>query len=214
MAKLLIPILLVFLACGAGLGWLWWSQSGPFSNAGAAPSLRQSPPLAEFALTDAAGSTFHSSELAGKIWVASYFFTQCGGNCRMLNMEISKLEQEYGPHGVRFVSLTCDPTRDSPEELARYAELFKANAESWTFLTGELPYLQRIGQDFFELSISERAHYAQLTIIDRDGKSQGTFHALIPADLRRAKGILDDLLELDPESSPASQAATPSPVES
>ena len=151
------------------------------------------PELQEFELTTSSGAVIHSKELQGKAWVASYFFTECGANCRMLNMAVSKLAKEYGPRGVHFVSLTCDPMRDTPQVLAAYSQLFNADAKHWTFTTGKLDYLQRIGTDIFDVSVSERSHHARITILDKDGELRGTFDVLVPDELKRATRILEQL---------------------
>ncbi|MDC0936705.1 SCO family protein [Pirellulales bacterium] len=164
------------------------------------------PPLTEFELIDASGDDFRSEQLLGKVWIGSYFFTRCAANCRQLNMEISRLQDEFGPRGVQFVSITCDPAYDTPQELATYAEMLNAKDEYWTFLTGgDFKYIRQVGHDFLDVSIEERAHYAMLTIVDRSGKPRGSFHALKEFDMRRAKLLLEELLEEPPVDDPAAK---------
>jgi len=163
------------------------------------------PPLTEFELIDADGDDFHSDQLLGKVWIGSYFFTRCAGNCRQLNMVISALQLEFGPRGVQFVSITCDPSFDTPQELTTYAETFNAKDEHWTFLTGDFKYIRQVGHDILDVSIDERAHYAMLTIVDRSGKARGSFHALKDFDMRRAKLLLEELLEEPPPDEPAAR---------
>jgi len=150
--------------------------------------------LTSFQLTREDGSEFTSEDLAGQVWVASYFFTRCGSNCRLLNMEIARLQREFGEQGVRFVSVSCDPSYDSPDVLARYADLFNANSEQWVFATGEMEYLKRVGKDMLDVSVVEKNHDAQLTIVDQKGKLCGTFEALDPAQLQLAKNVIQKLL--------------------
>lgn len=171
------------------------SQSNPPQTAKV-----EQPKLEEFELLTSTGDSIRSQDLKGKVWVASYFFTECGSNCRMLNMEVSKLAKEFGPDGVCFVSITCDPKNDTPAKLAEYAALFKADKETWTFTTGDLDYLQRVGSDVFELSISERAHHARITLMDRSGESRGTFDILEENERKRATRLLKELIEETPST--------------
>ena len=81
----------------------------------------QETELQDFVLTDQHGKEFDSTSLRGKVWVGSVFFSSCPSTCRALNLQVSRLQQEYGDRGVEFVSITCDPDRDTPQKLA---ELF------------------------------------------------------------------------------------------
>lgn len=150
--------------------------------------------LTSFQLTREDGNAFASEDLRGHVWVASYFFTRCGSNCRLLNMEIARLQREFGDKGVLFVSVSCDPSYDTPEVLTRYAGLFNAKHEQWIFATGDIEYLKRVGKDLLDVSVTEKAHDAQLTIVDRKGKVCGTFEALEPAQLQLAKDVIRKLL--------------------
>ena len=192
-AKSPIIVLLVLILVAAGAWLMRSSRTGPQTGA-AAPQL---PRLTEFELIAASGETFQSGQLDGKVWVASYFFTQCGGNCRMLNMELARLQREYEADGLHFVSFTCDPKNDSPPELAKYAELLNADQRSWTFLTGELGYLKRIGSDLVNLPVAYRAHHTQITIVDRSGQPRGSFDVALRSDLDRAKQLIEKLLAED-----------------
>jgi len=184
----------ILVVLGSASWFVWARPSDTDRPQPSDPVVEVKPPLTEFELTTSDGSTIHSDQLQDKIWVASYFFTQCGSNCRMLNMKLAELQREYGPRGVKFVSITCDPENDTPEELERYSKLFNANEDYWSFATGEIEYLERMGTDFFDVSVTERGHHAQFTIMDRDSESRGVFQAMVPEDVERAKTLLDQLL--------------------
>ena len=175
-------------------GGIWWAR-GDGSYAEPLPDeLSIGPPLSEFTLTTQDGDDFHSSSLDGQIWVASYFFTRCASNCRELNTRLSRLQREYGPQGVRFVSISCDPSFDGPEQLTRYANLMSADHRYWTFLTGNFTYVQRIGHHVIGQPVTEREHNAMITIFDRDGESHGVFYALDPNELDRAVRLIEALI--------------------
>jgi protein SCO1/2 len=46
-----------------------------------------------------------------------------------------QLGNDFGEK-IRFVSITVDPERDTPEVLKEYAQAFGANLAGWSFLTG------------------------------------------------------------------------------
>jgi protein SCO1/2 len=49
---------------------------------------------------------------------------------------------------VRFVSITVDPERDTPEVLKRYAEAYKANTAGWAFLTGTRDEIREVTKSY------------------------------------------------------------------
>src|SRR5258706_14887235 len=74
-----------------------------------------------FSLTERSGKPFDSASLAGKVWVADFFFTECQGTCLMLSnrfAEIHKATRDMP--GVHFVSVSTDPEKDTPEVLRQY----------------------------------------------------------------------------------------------
>ena len=62
--------------------------------------------------------------------------------------------------------------------------------------TGQLDYLQQIGSDMLEISVSERAHHARITIMDQQSVARGTFDILQPAELKRAKNLIEQLVQM------------------
>jgi cytochrome oxidase Cu insertion factor (SCO1/SenC/PrrC family) len=172
----------------------------------AQPVKHEGPPLTEFALTASDGEEFRSTELEGKVWVASFFFSRCASNCRALNMQVAELQREYGDRGLEIVSISCDPQYDTPEVLAQYAEAFNAKPDRWRFLTGEMQYVERVGHDMFELPIRKQWHEDHLVVIDGEGTRRGEFHVRQPEQFERLRKLLDELLGPPPDASPAGAA--------
>jgi cytochrome oxidase Cu insertion factor (SCO1/SenC/PrrC family) len=147
-------------------------------------------PLKQFTLTDQNGQPFDSDGLRGKVWVASFFFTNCPGVCLQLNRTLAAI-QETDPHpDVRFVSITCDPENDTPEALAKYAEYFKADPARWTFLTGDMQTIRRIGQGFFQISVDKAVHTDRACVVDRKGQVRGRFRLTEEGQVALLKRLL------------------------
>jgi cytochrome oxidase Cu insertion factor (SCO1/SenC/PrrC family) len=123
-----------------------WKIYGRLSEANAAPRgvAVESPhpaidqEIGHFQLTERSGQTFDSDELRGQVWVASFFFADCPGACLKMNNSIAELQTELADQPVRFVSITVDPAKDTPERLREYAQHYQADASRWVFLTGEM----------------------------------------------------------------------------
>jgi protein SCO1/2 len=91
----------------------------------------------EFEFIERSGAVVTRAELMGEPWVAALFFTSCAGPCPRLSADMRRFLQEpLADTGVKLVSITVDPTYDTPERLAEYARTYSADADRWLFLTG------------------------------------------------------------------------------
>ena len=104
----------------------------PLANIGPAP---------EVELVDSAGQPFKLSSLRGKAVLVSFVYTTCTGSCPATTLNLSRVQEKLKEAGlwgkqVEFVSISLDPVRDTPDELAHYAKIFRADTSAWHFLTG------------------------------------------------------------------------------
>jgi cytochrome oxidase Cu insertion factor (SCO1/SenC/PrrC family) len=174
------------------------------------PSAADMPagPVADFTLTDQAGREFESKSMQGKVWVASFFFTNCPAVCWRMNQALSAWQQTHPDSAVRFVSITCDPDNDTPQALARYAEHFKADPARWTFLTGDIEKIKSIGQDSFKISVVEKDHTDRACVVDRRGQVRGRFRLTEPDQvemLERLLAVLEAEETAQPHAEPAAE---------
>ncbi len=82
---------------------------------------------------------FYSDLLQGKVVVINSFFATCTGSCLPLNRNLEKLQKALGAHmgkEVYFISISVDPTVDTPPSLKAYAKKLNAGP-GWYFLTGD-----------------------------------------------------------------------------
>ncbi|HEV8428007.1 MAG TPA: SCO family protein [Pyrinomonadaceae bacterium] len=82
---------------------------------------------------------FYSDLLQGKVVVINSFFATCTGSCLPLNRNLEKLQKALGAHmgkEVYFISISVDPTVDTPTSLKAYAKKLNAGP-GWYFLTGD-----------------------------------------------------------------------------
>jgi cytochrome oxidase Cu insertion factor (SCO1/SenC/PrrC family) len=57
--------------------------------------------------------------------------------------------------GLRFLSITVDPKRDTPAVLASYAARYGADRDRWWFLTGDKQTIYALIQEGFRLSVDD-----------------------------------------------------------
>ena len=141
----------------------------------------------EFALTERSGRTVESSELAGRVWVANFVFTQCAGPCPLLSQRMSRLQESLSDEpDVRLVSFSVDPKNDTPEVLTAYAKRWGADPKRWLFLTGDKTDLYHLIKDGFKLAISDGGepdnpapgiitHSLRFVLVDHQGRIRGYF---------------------------------------
>jgi cytochrome oxidase Cu insertion factor (SCO1/SenC/PrrC family) len=147
---------------------------GPLSTRKVASSL-PSDFLTEYTLTQQGGQEFHSADMTGTPHVVNFFFASCPSYCRMQSMEVQKLVEKFGPDGVVFLSITCDPDNDTPAALTSYADRFNADQRQWKFLTGDMLLLRRIGAEIYGVPVDTQTHSEHLVVIDKWGQPRGRF---------------------------------------
>jgi protein SCO1/2 len=186
------------------------TQLGATGQSGAPVPGADVPWLDEFTLTERTGKPFNSADLAGKVWVASFFFATCPSYCVQQNQRVQQLAAEYADQDVTFVSITCDPKQDTPEKLREYARRFDADPQRWLFLTGDLTYIRRVGAEKFGVPVHEQTHKNSLMVVDKWGKVLGSFDWNDEKEMREFQEALRAALaakeppeETDPTKVPA-----------
>ena len=141
-------------------------------------------------LLDSTGRAVRLSALThGKITLLTFFYTYCLDplGCPFAHTTLADLRDRVRAdralsRRVRFVSVSLDPTHDTPAIIARYAEEFTIDPKfEWRFLTASrvpelLPVLDDFGQDVsVDVDASGRAtrtlhHMLKMFLIDPNGE--------------------------------------------
>jgi protein SCO1/2 len=150
--------------------------------------------LKEFTLTERSGGKFYSRDLAGQVHVVNFFFSKCPTACRSQTAAVKSVAKEFGPQGVKFLSITCDPKTDTPATLALYAKEFDADPQHWLFLTGDLNYLRRVGAEMYSLAVDVGTHSESLVVVDKWGQIRQRFSWKDASEIAEMKKFLSELL--------------------
>jgi protein SCO1/2 len=158
--------------------------------------------LPDFALTTQSGQPLHLGDLAGKVWVADFFYTTCPGPCPMVTSHFADVQKQLGPAAdVRFVSISVDPEKDTTDALKAYAQRFKAG-EDWFFCTGDKDAINKLAHDGFKLPIAEGTpesgpvtHSTRLILVDRSGTVRGFYDGTTADGVRDLARNIRKLLE-------------------
>jgi protein SCO1/2 len=82
---------------------------------------------------------FYDDLLKGKIVLINFIFTSCKGVCSPMTANLRKVQEYLGERvgrDVNMITISVDPTVDTPAVLAKYTSGFKVSP-GWYFLTGE-----------------------------------------------------------------------------
>lgn len=104
------------------------------------PELADLGTVPPFALTDERGEPFTEAALRGHATIVSFVFTRCDSICPITSGRMEKIQDKTfdAGAGIKLLSISVDPTYDTPARLAEYAQRFHADPGRWHFLTGPL----------------------------------------------------------------------------
>lgn len=155
----------------------------------------------DFTLIERSSREVNNQELAGKIWIADFVYTSCGGLCPIMSEKMRKL-QDALPAEVRLVSFSVDPDVDTPAVLTSYAKKFGADPNRWLFLTGNKESLYKLSKEGFKLAVDNTGgtelepitHSSRFALVDQQGRIRGYYSMEEPSELahliKDAKSLL------------------------
>lgn len=139
---------------------------------------------ASFDLVDADGQTVvFPDDLRGDVAVVGYVYANCPDVCPMTTANMRNVREALGaPDDVRFVTVTFDPVRDTPEALRRYRDAFGLGGTDWLFLSADTTttraFMDRLDVRYRRADRGAQGdsafyfidHTDQITLIDRQGR--------------------------------------------
>jgi protein SCO1 len=177
---------------------------GPGADAIADSSTRATQPgdresdgpqwLTHFELTERSGEAVDSRDLLGEPYVVGFFFSRCPSICVRQNDQMRLLQEAFKDRPVRLVAISVDPEHDTPEVLRQYAQRFGADPDRWLFLTGELPYIRRVGAEMFSLAVTKQGHPERFVVVGADGQVKASFPWADPQQMKRLIQTVESLL--------------------
>jgi cytochrome oxidase Cu insertion factor (SCO1/SenC/PrrC family) len=90
---------------------------------------------------------FYSDLVKNKTVAINFIFTTCTAICPSLAATFRRVQQDAATRGieVQLISISVDPTTDTPERLRDFAAKFKAGS-NWTFVTGDKAMIDSVLQ--------------------------------------------------------------------
>lgn len=153
----------------------------------------------EFSLLDQHGQPFDQWQLWGQVWIADFIFTRCTATCPQQTARLAEINHqlaaEVSAGRLHLVSFTVDPGHDTPAVMKEYGKQHQADAQSWSFLTGDRSSLWSLCEHGFKLPVGEQTndpanpflHSTQFVLIDQQGQIRGYYDGLLAAEMARLK---------------------------
>jgi len=111
---------------------------------------------------------FYSDLIKGKTVAINFVFTSCTTICPPLTATFRRVQQDAAARGldVKLISVSVDPTTDTPERLRDFADKFKA-APGWTFVTGDKARIDALLQGL-GAAVSNKNDHTPMILIGND----------------------------------------------
>jgi len=149
--------------------------------------------VADFALIDQDGTTVTAADVAGRIYVASFFYSECQQLCPRLQTNLAKVQAAFrDDDGVLILSHTVAPEHDNGEVLRRYARANGVIHEKWRLLTGSAAEIASLERESYFAQLPDSVNGAAVRLLHSE-----TF-VLVDAQ-RRVRGVYDGSLAYDTE---------------
>jgi protein SCO1/2 len=160
--------------------------------------------IADFAFVNQVGDTIRKEDMAGKIYVADFFFTTCPTICPVMKKEMLRVYEHFkGEPNFRILSHSIDPTHDTQAVLKDYAEkLGVPDATTWNFLTGDQEKIFEIGQTSYltttmadDMEPGGFLHSGAFLLVDQQGRIRGVYDGTKTEQVDRLLADIPKLLK-------------------
>jgi cytochrome oxidase Cu insertion factor (SCO1/SenC/PrrC family) len=161
------------------------------------PAIRK---VGSFVLRDSAGQERSTrAVMAGKVAVVSFIYTACSDRlgCPLASVAMRDLQTRIRDEGMQraatLVTISFDPERDTPAQLAKYARVYGADPAIWRFLVPPTAraldaVLQSYGQDRTPVRddrgrfTGRYRHVLKVFLLDQEGSVRNIYSAgfLVP----------------------------------
>jgi protein SCO1/2 len=166
------------------------------------PDLPKLYPVPNAPLIDETARPIQLDAMKGSVTIYNFIFTTCTGICPIMTNNMRAITPKIDRDApVRFVSITVDPTRDTPPVLAAYAKRNR-NDPRWTFLTGDRNTIVDLSVKGFKLAAGDPMpggeallHSGKFAVADKQGVIRGYYEgsdAAVADEVVRAVETLVD----------------------
>lgn len=158
--------------------------------------------IPDFQFVSQYGDTVSAQTLAGKIYVADFFFTTCPTICPKMKSQLKRVYDRFkGNPGVMILSHSIDPTHDSVAVLREFAQSLGVEGRQWLFVTGDKEKIYDIGQNSYMVSAADDAsapggvvHSGAFILVDTQKHIRGIYDGTTVEGVDKLMSDMDKLL--------------------
>lgn len=150
--------------------------------------------IAPFSFVNQEGQIITSKDVAGKVYVASFFFTKCGSICPKMNANLKAVADSFaGNPAVLLLSHSVTPDLDSVPRLAQYAGQNGISARNWWLLTGDQAAIYTLARRSYfadeatgyDKGTDDFLHTENAVLIDQKGRIRGVYNATLALEMEK-----------------------------
>ncbi len=154
-------LILTFFLAGLPLGSFFYLKSGLNFFRENMSNLEPKGTALNFTATDQNGNTLSLEDMKGKVYLTSFFDTECGEACDKTASQLLRIQEQFKNRADIFIlSHSLKPAQDSTEKLKAYAEEKLANSKRWFFLNGDERQIAQMaasgGEDFKNIPVHQK----------------------------------------------------------
>ena len=161
--------------------------------------------VSPFSFTNQDGTKVTEKDVAGKIFVAEYFFTTCKSICPIMNANMKIVYEQFkNEKDFLILSHTSDPATDSAARLKKYADSLNVDTEKWIFLTGSRDSLYKQARYSYKIDDPNNnplngeidfLHSQHFALVDRNGSVRNIYEGNERKDVERMIKEIEVLLK-------------------
>ena len=146
-----------------------------------------------FELTTHEGRRMSSAELEGTPFVVFFGFTHCPDVCPTTLLDLTNLIRRLGPDAdrLRYLFISVDPERDTPELLKLYLSNFDPRITGLTGTPQEIASVAKAYGAIYQKVATKNGftynHTAEVYLMGKDGHRVGTLNDQEPEDVQLKK---------------------------
>ena len=158
--------------------------------------------LKKFVFKNQANQWVDSDSLRGKIHVANFFFTACPSLCPRTMGNMKELQRTFrNDEGVKLLSFSVLPERDSVAVLRAYAQQHQIEAGKWELLTGNRKDMYETARRSYfadeNLGIrkgeNDFLHTENVILVDKNLRIRGIYNGTLPLEINQ---LVEDIKTL------------------
>ncbi|TDM07045.1 SCO family protein [Macrococcus lamae] len=136
--------------------------------------------VGQFEAMDEEGQPFSNKDMAGKVWIADFMFTNCKTVCQPMTYNMSTVVDELEKQNIKnygIVSFSVDPKRDKPEVMKAYVKKYGSDTSHWKLLTNyDEKFIRQFAEESFKTIVvpptknnDQATHGTSFYLIDQNG---------------------------------------------